>query len=70
MAQFPGCNENCIKLLMHFQVPCLGVMEDFTDVVDRVLDDTNPPWGSSSSTFMSSGPEGSWLLRPKNASGG
>jgi hypothetical protein len=55
---------------MHFQVPCLGIMEDFTDVVHRVLDNTNPPWGSSSSTSIGSGPEGPWLMGLENASGG
>jgi hypothetical protein len=40
MAQLPVCDENCIKQLMHFQVPCLGVKEDLTDVVYRALDST------------------------------
>jgi hypothetical protein len=43
VAQFPGSNENCIKQFMHLQLSCLGVMEDFTDVVYRALDDPDPP---------------------------
>jgi hypothetical protein len=45
MAKLPGCDENCIKQLMHYQVPCLGIMEDLTDVVYRTLDSTDSPWG-------------------------
>jgi hypothetical protein len=45
VAHFFGSNENCIKQLMYFQVSCLGVMEDFTDVVHRTLNDLDPPWG-------------------------
>jgi hypothetical protein len=69
MAQLPGCNEDCIKQLIHFQVPCLDVMEDLTDVVHQALDGTDPPWGFGSSTSMGSGPEGPWLLGPENALG-
>jgi hypothetical protein len=43
MAQLPGCNENYIEQLMHFQVSCFGVMEDLTDVVHRALDGTTSP---------------------------
>jgi hypothetical protein len=45
MAQLPECDENYIKQLMHFEVPCLGIMEDLTDVVYRALDSMDPPWG-------------------------
>jgi hypothetical protein len=45
MAQLPGCDENCIKQLMYFQVPCLSVMEDLTDVVYWVLNSMDPPKG-------------------------
>jgi hypothetical protein len=45
VAQFFGSNENCIKQLMYFQVSCLGIMEDFTDLVHRTLNDPDPPWG-------------------------
>jgi hypothetical protein len=43
MAQLSRYNENCIKQLIHFLVPCLGIMEDLTNVVHRVLDGTDPP---------------------------
>jgi hypothetical protein len=45
VAQFPGSNENCIKQFMHFQLSCLGVMEDFTDEVHQTLNSPDPPWG-------------------------
>jgi hypothetical protein len=45
-------------------------MEDLTDVVHQALDNTDPPWGADSSTFMGLGPKGLWLLRPKDSSGG
>jgi hypothetical protein len=46
---------------MHFQLPCLGIMEDLTDVVYPALDSTDPPWGAVS--LRSPGPElahGGW----------
>jgi hypothetical protein len=45
-------------------------MEDLTDVVHQALDNTDPPWGGDSSTFMGLGPKGLWLLRPKDSWGG
>jgi hypothetical protein len=45
MVQLPECNKNYIKQLMHFKVPCLGIMEDLTDIVHRALDGTDPHWG-------------------------
>jgi hypothetical protein len=43
VTQLPGSNENHIKQLMYFKVPCLGVLQDFTDVVHRALDGPDPP---------------------------
>jgi hypothetical protein len=45
IAHIPGSNENCIKQFMHFHVPCLGVIEDLTDVVHQTMDNTDHPWG-------------------------
>jgi hypothetical protein len=45
VTQLTGCNENCIKQLMHLQVPCLGVIEDLANVVDRALDGPDPLGG-------------------------
>jgi hypothetical protein len=70
MVQLPGCNENYIKQLIHFQVPCLGIMEDLTNVVYQALDSMDPPWRSGSSTSMGSSLVGPWLPRSENASGG
>jgi hypothetical protein len=42
VTQLPESNENRIKQLMYFKVPCLGIMEDFTDVVHRALDGMDP----------------------------
>jgi hypothetical protein len=33
VAQLPGGDEDCIKQLVDLQVPCLGLVEDFADVV-------------------------------------
>jgi hypothetical protein len=58
VAQFPGSNENYIQQFMHFQISCLGVMEDFTNEVHRALDGLDPPWGSDISTSIGSGSRG------------
>jgi hypothetical protein len=66
MARLSRYNENCIKQLIHFLVPCLGIMEDLT--FGRWMVRTLPR-ESGSSTYMGSGPGGSWLPGPKNALG-
>src|SRR6185312_5641443 len=42
MAQFPGCNKYGIDKLMRLKIPGLRLVEDFTDVVDRLLDGLDP----------------------------
>ena len=42
MAQFPGCNKNSVNELMHLKIPGSCLMDDFADVVDRLLDGLNP----------------------------
>jgi hypothetical protein len=37
MAELPGCNQYSIKELMHLGIPGLYLMQDLTDVVDRLL---------------------------------
>jgi hypothetical protein len=36
--EFPGCNENGIKELMHLRIPGFCLMKDLADVVDWLLD--------------------------------
>jgi hypothetical protein len=69
MAQLPRCNENCIKQLMYFQVPCVSIVDYLTDVVHWTLDSGFlggpihlPPWAQD--------PPAPWLPGSKNASGG
>ena len=42
MVQFPGRNKYGIDKLMSLNVPGLCLVEDFTDVVDRLLDGPDP----------------------------
>jgi hypothetical protein len=44
-SQLPRSDEDCIKQLMDLQVPCLGLVEDFADVVHQSLDGPDPPEG-------------------------
>jgi hypothetical protein len=69
VAQLAGCNEDCVKHLMHLQVPCLCVMEDLTDAVHQALDALDPPRGSDTSTSMGLGPGGAWPPGSDTASG-
>jgi hypothetical protein len=67
---------------MDLKVPCLGLVDNFDDVVHRSLDDPDPPGGGGSGAptcSRSSGPEGTskvrdpttvWSLGPEAASGG
>jgi hypothetical protein len=45
VAQLLGGDEDCIKQLMDLQVPHLGFVEDFVDIVHRSLDNSDPPGG-------------------------
>jgi hypothetical protein len=42
MTHFPRHNKYGIYKLMRLEVPSLCLMEDFTDVVDRLLDSPRP----------------------------
>jgi hypothetical protein len=42
VAQLPGCNKYNIDKLVRLKVPSLCLMEDLTDVVDRLLDGLDP----------------------------
>jgi hypothetical protein len=42
VAQLPGRNKYSINKLVRLKVPGLCLMEDFADVVDRLLDGSDP----------------------------
>jgi hypothetical protein len=42
VAQLPGRNKYSIDKLVRLKVPGLSLMEDFTDVVDWLLDGSDP----------------------------
>jgi hypothetical protein len=42
VAQLPGRNKYSIDKLVHLKVPGIRLMEDLADVVDRLLDDSDP----------------------------
>jgi hypothetical protein len=52
VAQLPGGDEDCIKQLVDLQVSCLGLVEDLTDVVHRILNNPDPVGGSGASTSI------------------
>jgi hypothetical protein len=37
--EFPGRHKNCIEQLLNLRVPCLSVLQDFTDKVHMLLFD-------------------------------
>jgi hypothetical protein len=54
-SQLPRSDEDCIKQLMDLQVPCLGLVEDFADVVHQSLDGPDPPEGGGFGASISIG---------------
>ena len=56
MAQFPGHNKYSIDKLMRLKIPGLCLVEDFADVVDWLLDGSDPGTGSGSPLSTTSGP--------------
>jgi hypothetical protein len=69
VARLPGCNEDYIKQFMHFQIPCLGLVENLIDVVDWSLYGSDPPGGGGWWIDLHwLGSEDPWLSRPKGAS--
>jgi hypothetical protein len=42
VAQLPGFNKYGIDKLVRLKVPGLRLMEDFADIVDWLLDDSDP----------------------------
>jgi hypothetical protein len=55
VAELPGGDDDCIKQLMDLQVPYLGLVEDFADVVHRSLDGLDLPEGSGASISIGAG---------------
>jgi hypothetical protein len=45
VTQLPGSNENRVKQFMYFQVPCLCIMDDLSDVLHWAMDGPNRPEG-------------------------
>jgi hypothetical protein len=52
VAQLPGSDEHYIKQLVDLQIPCLGFVEDFADVVHRALDGPDPSGGGGGSARL------------------
>jgi hypothetical protein len=55
VVQLSGSDEYCIKQLVDLQIPCLGFVEDLTDVVHRALDSPDPPGGGGFAASSSIG---------------